>query len=320
MTKILYLGTSQFSEMMNTERWQLTGGILKNKSYIFFDLKNRKEKIVDLYKLWVKSDRPNFIILEDYDWAHKLDLPLEYINVEKISVPIWGFVADYWYDPKEKLEYYTKNKITGLIAIHEAANQYIKENFGQQIKKIVNIPFSVDRNEFSEELRQKEYDILRSGFMGDLYPLRQRIRDILKNNTKVNTYFLEHPGYWKKNERIGLRGKDYYAIMEKAKFVISTTGIYNISTRKHIEIVGSRAKILGNTTGFGEHKVFNSFTLSLSRNMTDEQISQAIERGAKDWEWSDEDEKNRQLVLDMHDPVFIVESLKTKLENSITYE
>ncbi len=300
--------------MMNTERWQLTNGMIKTESFIFFDLKQRQEKNIDLYKLWVKNNRPSFIILEDYDWAHKLDLPLEYINADKVPVPVLGFIADYWYDPKEKLEYYVKNNIKGLIAIHEAANQYINENFGQQIKKIFNIPFSIDGNEFSDKPRQKEYDILCSGFMGDLYPLRQRIRDILKQNSKINTYFLEHPGYWKKNEKVGLRGKDYYAVMEKAKFVISSTGIYNISARKHIEIVASRAKILGNITGFDEHKIFESFTLPLDRKMTDEQINSLIEEGVKNWGWSSENEKNRQLVLNMHDPALIAKSLTDKLE------
>lgn len=319
MAKILYLGTSQFSEMMNTERWKLTNGMLKNKSYMFFDLKDRKEKNIDLHELWIENGKPNFIILEDYDWAHKLNLPLEYTNAEKISVPIWSFIADYWYDPKEKLEYYIKNRITGLIAIHEAANQYIKENFANQIRQIINIPFSIDRSEFSKELRRKEYDVLCSGFMGDLYPLRQKIRDILKKNTKINTNFLEHPGYWKKNEKIGLRGKNYYEIMEKAKFVISTTGLYNISVRKHIEIVTSRAKIIGNTTGFSEHKIFDSFILSLDYDMTDQQINKAIEGAIDNWKWSDEDEKKRQLLLDTHDPVFIAKFLKEKIEK-INYE
>ena len=319
MTKILYLGTSQFSEMMNTERWQLTSGMLKNKNYIFFDFKNCKEKNIDLCELWIKSDKPNFIILEDYDWAQKLNLPIEYINADKIPVPILSFIADYWYDPKEKLEYYAKNKITGLIAIHEAANQYIRENFSQQIKKIVNIPFSIDKSEFSEEPNKKEYDVLCSGFMGDLYPLRQKIRGILKKNTKVNTNFLEHPGYWKKNGKIGLRGKDYYEVMEKAKFVISTTGLYNISVRKHIEIVCARAKIIGNTTGFGEHKVFDSFTLPLNCDMSDQQINKAIEEAVDNWKWSDEDEKKRQLILSTHGPVFIAKSLREKI-GKINYE
>lgn len=313
MVKILYLGTSQFSEMMNTERWQLTNGMLKNKSYIFFNLKNRKEKNVDLYELWVKNGKCNFIILEDYDWACKLELPLEYINVDKISIPIWAFIADYWYNSKEKLEYYTKNKITGLIAVHEVANEYIEENFSHQIQKIINIPFSIDRNEFSEKLKQKEYDVLCSGFMGDLYPLRQKIKNVLKKNTKINTIFLEHPGYWKKNEKIGLRGKNYYAIMEKAKFVIATTGIYNISGRKHIEIVGSRAKIIGNTTGFNEHKIFDNFTLFLDYNMTDQQISNTIENAINNWKWSNEDEKKRQLIINGYNPIFIAKLLKKKI-------
>jgi hypothetical protein len=320
VNKILYLGTSQFSEMMNVERWQLTKGMIESGDYIFFDLKKRQEINVDLYKVWIDSGSPNFIIVEDYDWAHKLDLPLKYINAEKIPVPIWGFIADYWYDPKEKLEYFTNNRISGLIAIHEAANQYVKENFSRQISEVVNIPFSIDRNEFSDKPLEKEYDVLCSGFMGDLYPLRQRIRDILKKNSRINTHFLEHPGYWKKNEKIGLRGADYYAIMEKAKFVISTTGIYNISPRKHIEIVASRAKILGNTTGFSEHEIFENFILRLDLTMTDEKIVKLIEEGISAWKWSDSDETKRKIVLDMHDPVLIAKSLKEKLAQSHNHD
>ncbi len=320
MPKALYLGTSQFSEMMNTERWQLTNGMKKEGCYRFYDLKHRDENSIDLYKLWIQENTPDFIVLEDYDWAWKLKLPLEYTNTEKIPVPIWGFIADYWYDPKEKLGYYKRNNISGLIAIHEAANEYIKKEFSGQIKKIINIPFSIQEDDFSKNPREKEYDILCSGFMGDLYPLRQRVSEILKGTTRVNAHFLGHPGYWKNNEGIGVQGRNYYTLMEKAKFVLSTTGIYNISTRKHIEAVGSRSKILGNISGFQEHEVFNDFTLMLNQEMTDKQIIKTIEQGVENWEWSTVEENQRQLVLAIHDPLSIAKTLMQKLEQNHRHE
>lgn len=313
MSSILYLGSSRFSEIMNTERWQLTQGMLREGHFIFHDL-SQSDQGTDLHALWIQYQKPDVVLLEDYDWAHKFKLPIHFTNTEKVTVPIWCFIADYWYDPNEKRDYYKSNRIQGLVAIHESANAYISKHFGSEIQRTINIPFSVDRNDFSEDVQPKLYDVLCSGFVGDLYPLRLRLQTTLKKNHSIHTHFLEHPGYWKKNENIGRRGRDYYALMEQSRLVISTTGIYNISVRKHIEIVGSRAKILGNTTGFPEHTSFERFVVHLSQELSDVEMTQRIENALSDWMWSGEDEYASKVILESHDALRIARSLHAKLE------
>ncbi len=312
MYTILYLGTSQFSRMMNTERWQLTRGMLQ-EGYYFLDLFALQGKRIDLYDLWKEFREPDCIILEDYDWAAKLNLPLRYDGVNKVTVPIWAFIADYWYDPIPKRDYYATNHISGLISLHEVANEFIRGHFGDLVQQIINIPFSVDPDEFSSTVREKEYDVLCSGFMGDLYPLRRRVRDILKSNGHILTLFLDHPGYWKNEDGIGLQGRSYYNFMELSRFVLSTTGIRNISVRKHIEAVGAHAKIVGNITGFEEHGAISKLTLLLHPQMSDKEITTTIESACRNWCWSEEDETVRDLIMRTSSPTAIARLLKLRL-------
>lgn len=298
--------------MMNTERWQLTKGIIKTNNIIFIDVDTFHEEKPDLFKIWSDNNRPSAILLEDHEWVWKLKLPQEYMNAKKVPVPIWAFIADYWYELKEKRVYYQNNNISGLLALHQGSYSYIKGNF-KDINKITSIPFTIDPNDFLKNLQPKEFDVLCSGFVGDLYPLRGRVRKILENTKSINTYFLDHPGYWKNNEKIGVQGSDFYALMSKSKFVLTTTGIYNISVRKHLEAIGSRSKIVGNTTGYPEHRLISKFVLNINQNMTDSDIVDTIYNACTNWEWSDQDERNRNQILKTHNPSYVASMIVRKL-------
>ena len=312
MGKLLYLGSSKFSQMMNTERWQLTQGIRKNNNIIFIDVDTLVGERPDLFKIWDTNNRPDAILFEDHEWVWKLKLPKEYSNINKVPVPKWAFIADYWYELNEKKEYFQKNNISGLLALHQSSYPYIKRNF-KNITKIASIPFTIDSNEFPSSIQPKEYDVLCSGFMGDLYPLRGRIRDILKKTKTIKSYFLEHPGYWKKGEKIGIRGSEFYALMSKAKYVLTTTGVHNISVRKHLEAIGARSKIIGNVTGYPEHRLISKFVLTIEPNMSDVEIVSKIKESADNWSWKDLDEKRRNYVIKTHDPFYVASMISQKL-------
>lgn len=313
MNKLLYIGSSKFANMMNTERWQLTLGLAKIKEVRFFDLGNNPKKTYDIYKIWLSIGKSEAILFEDHEWSWKLKLPLSYRNVSKIPVPKWAFIADYWYELKEKQEYYEKNRITGLVALHQSSYSYIKKNF-KNIKNIVSIPFTIDESEFCAP-QKKEIDVLCSGFMGELYPFRRRLRDILLKQNIIKVLSLEHPGYWKNKEKIGLQGQDYYELMSKSKYVLSTTGIHNISVRKHIEAIGARSKILGNTTGFPEHRLISKFVLPINQEMGNQDILDTIARNCKRWHWSEENEKIRNYVIKTHNPYYVAKMLVNKITN-----
>lgn len=312
MKKILYLGSSKFSQMMNTERWQLTQGIIKTNNIIFINLDTLNVSKPDLFEIWNSNNRPDAILLEDHEWTWKLKLPQEYSNAYKIPVPIWAFIADYWYELNEKRAYFQKNNISGLLALHQSSYPYIKKHF-KNISRIASIPFTIDSSEFSNLIQSKEYDVLCSGFMGELYPLRKRIRDILKKTKIIKSYFLEHPGYWKKNEKFGIRGPEFYNLMSKAKYILTTTGVHNISVRKHLETIGARSKIIGNITGYPEHKLISKFVLTIKPEMSDTEIIYKIKKAVDSWDWTNIDEKRRNYIIKTHDPLYVASIISRKI-------
>jgi len=86
--------------MMNTERWQLTRGMMKEGGYIVIDIEAIKFKSgkIDLYKIWSTNGEPNTVVIEDHEWAWKLKHPMKYSNVRKVHARIRAFMADYWYE------------------------------------------------------------------------------------------------------------------------------------------------------------------------------------------------------------------------------
>jgi len=113
----------------------------------------------------------------------------------------------------------------------------------------------IDLSKFKIYNVKKEYDFLFYGFTDPkIYPLRYKIYQalkILQQNTHMRIKFIEHPGYIEKNHTLPINEKLSIEI-NKSRFCFATSSIYNIFTKKYIEIALSGTTIIGNIpSGYG---------------------------------------------------------------------
>ena len=101
--------------------------------------------------------------------------------------------------------------------------------------------------------------------------------------------------------------------MSKAKYVLTTTGVHNISVRKHLEAIGAYSKIVGNFTGYPEHRLISKFVLTIKPDMSDVEIVSKIKKAADNWRWTNLDEKHRNYILKTHDPLYVAAMISQKL-------
>jgi hypothetical protein len=194
------------------------------------------------------------------------------------------FSLDYWKD-LAKSNFHLQPDF--LIYRHSSCKKFIEdEEYRNNMTKSINYknigktgfkidfeniffsPFTINKDLTSKSDRyQKKYDICLGGNISDKnYPIRKELHRIIHESK----YNLIDP-LWKRagstrNEGKGIKhlgDHDYYSAIAQSWLTLTTTGLANISVRKHYEVCALGSTCLGNHTGMEDHELIKQNTIEL---------------------------------------------------------
>jgi len=173
-----------------------------------------------------------------------------------------------------------KKALKEKINISKSPHKFVNiEDASINFKNAILSPFTIssDRMKLSDNIK-KEYDLCLGGHVCSWYPLREKIFNIVsKSKFKIiDPQISRHSG--KRRELF----TPYYDAISKSWLSLATTGLANISVRKHLEICGLGSTWLGNETGLPDHDLIRSNGINIDISMTDNEILSKIEESLSD--------------------------------------
>lgn len=196
--------------------------------------------------LFERLGRPDFII-------HGVDLrvtgkPLV-DGLANVAIPKAMELVDTWEDPSRQqwfLNHYRFN-----YAFH--ALRPWEEEYEQNCPdvKFVWTPSTVNTDVFRDYGLQKENDILFYGTVGEMYPFRLKLCQLLERlslDSGLRIKIILHPGYWDE----GYEPQDWHYVGErlareinKSWITIATGNVYPCLFAKHLEIAACKSLVAG---------------------------------------------------------------------------
>ena len=163
----------------------------------------------------------------------------------------------------------------------------------------------IDEKIFRDYNLEKEYDVICYGTVDyGIYPFRERLFKLLKEQKDIKVKIIEHPRYGYSNDRIhNIIDKNLAIEINKAKIGISTPSVYEMFLKKYIEI-GLCGCCLAGRFPKDKEEEYRGGIIDLKEDMSDDEILNKIKYYLKD---SDERIK-------------ITKHMKNILENRYTFE
>ena len=184
----------------------------------------------------VDNNIKNMNLAVDAIIAYKPDTLVDFCNSKYLKVMTYN---EMWDEP------FTINEINfgkpDLVICHHENDMHVY--IGRRFKELnsyarfFHIAHSADKRIFDDKHYDKPIDVLLSGAIGRHYPIRQRLREIIKMMPKrfrCEEYL--HPGYIHSDAFTDAYLKDYAENINKAKICISCTSIYKYRLGKMVEI------------------------------------------------------------------------------------
>jgi len=217
------------------------------------------------------------------------------------------FTMDFWIDLYSKgiINWIHDNKINDFVIFRHSSGLQLFERKFKLFKKAIETKFTHDKFDIrtvcldfknaifspftinSDVIKKtdkliKKYDICFGGHMCVWYPLREKI---FKSVVNSNKFLYLDPVWRRADDAIKLKDKElspYYKGIAQSWLSLATTGLANISTRKHYEICGLGSTCLGNHTGLFDHDIVKKNIVEIDIKMSENQICNKIEDALSD--------------------------------------
>jgi len=229
--------------------------------------------ILEVIKFLYGNDFPDLIYLDDDKYCEGFTVR----GLRKIKIPKATFIEDTRIEKKYRCRLINKNKIDYVfVTINQDLPFYMKEC---KNARFVLRQHCVNTEIFKDYGLKKENDVLLYGCIADIYPLRTRLRNILKGQNKIKCKIIDHPGYWKKGELPKINefyvGEKLAKEINRSWITIATKSKYNYLLAKYFEIAACNSLIAGDMPDLGRG-IFKNNYLELDNDHSDEQITETI--------------------------------------------
>lgn len=157
-------------------------------------------------------------------------------------------------------------------------NYLISRYFSPIVEKLSITKFYlshfIDNNIFKNWKEEKIYDILIYGSLDEkIYPLRNKIYQLLKNNSEFKIKILQHPGY--SSNFKGYTETELSKIINQSWLTVCTSSINQSFLKKYIEVVFSHSFIIGNIPPKYENIIQDNY-LNINLNDSNDNIFKKI--------------------------------------------
>lgn len=189
-------------------------------------------------------------IINKFNIPNKLRrFPLGLEKIRNIPKVLW--ISDFWHMTQNEWE----RAIIGngfqdalsVVAPFHIRDEDFKKYFSQKVTDFLNFhhfPRTADEYRFGPS-KSKEYDVALLGALSwDLYPARTFFLETLKNQSWINFFHHEHPGYNYINNIGGITGDKYAEVLSKTKIFVTCGLKYNIPVMKTYEVLASEALLV----------------------------------------------------------------------------
>ena len=160
-------------------------------------------------------------------------------NFSECKIPKCITYNEMW-DEKVTLEEINSSKPDLIICHHENDMIHYTNDLYKQIEvytKLVHIPHCAKSEIFNYTNSPKPIDILLSGSIGKHYPLRMKLREVLKlMPSKYSCKEYTHPGYNHSDSFTDIYLKDFAKSINSSKICITCTSKYKYRLGKMVEI------------------------------------------------------------------------------------
>lgn len=182
-------------------------------------------------------------------------------------------------------ENYTLNQINNycpdfIVCHHENdMKKYQNVNFKDiySYSKLVHVPHCAEKTIFYDKKQNiKNIDVLLCGTVGRHYPLRQKLREVLKimpEEFKCIEY--THPGYIHSDAFTNVYLKDFADVINNSKICVTCTSKYKYRLGKMVEIPMCGSVMCCDVPD-QEPDIFNDIMITIDENMTIEEIANKL--------------------------------------------
>ena len=268
----------------------------ENESYIFNEIQNIKPKFI--------------VFFENSEF-----IQTKFERVFNLGIPIYLFLDDVYYMTycsSNSLYSYLTNKVDGIIYWYKNENIFNTHRRIYPDKKILYVNSRyVNTNIYKDYNLEKKYDILFYGTRNflypykkekvdsiqnyikkiellnnneiseetriDFYPLRVKLENLLKNNTKYNVLFIPE----KTTYDSIIANEDLSMLINQSYLTIACPSIADVLLYKHLEIPASKSVILG---GYPSEysDLFKDNVIEVNEFMSDDEIINIIDNALLD--------------------------------------
>lgn len=203
--------------------------------------------------------------------------PLEMKNVKDIKYPLCLRYNE-MFDRKWTLNEIIESRADLIVCHHKNEMEYYQNYFNGD-KKFVHIPHCAEKTIFKDYNLPKKIDLLLVGKIDENYPLRMKLKKILRKkklSKRYNCVIFEHPGYILEDSK-----KDKYAIefaktINSAKISLTCSMIYRNRLAKYVEIPMCASALAADLPN-QDHNEFKEFMIILDNKMKNKEIRKKLE-------------------------------------------
>ncbi|WP_068672587.1 glycosyltransferase [Oceanobacillus sp. Castelsardo] len=236
MIHILFI-TEDTSQLLNKNFYYLEQELAKLAHVTFWRENGHISSI--LKKL---SIRPDFILLLN-DIGKKISPMIK--GLANIDIPVGLFINDAHRFTSYRRNFISKNKISHLFTV---ARDKCIEIYPEFQHKMEWFPHFVNSEIYKDYHEQKDIHLLMMGAVNDIYPLRQKIFNTYKLDSRF--VYHKHPGYKSFNEQEENQlfiGPRYAKEINRAKIFFTCPSIHYYPIRKYFEALACNSLLLAPT-------------------------------------------------------------------------
>ncbi len=199
--------------------------------------------------------------------------PESIIDFDKLNIPKCMTYNEMW---DEDLTLKEINSCRpDLIVCHHENDMIRYRQLSKNIScnpKFVHIPHCADKNIFRDLNLNKSIDVLLCGSIGRHYPLRVRLREIIKKMpSKYVCKEYDHPGYLHGDSFTNIYLHDFAKVINQSRICITCTSKYKYRLGKMVEIPMCNS-VLACDLPNQDKDVFCNIMIEISNEMNDDQI------------------------------------------------
>lgn len=204
--------------------------------------------------------------------------PVDVIGFENLKCLKIMTYNEMWDEP------YTLSEINGakpdlVVCHHENDMMRYKTGIYNDLEcyfRFVHIHHCAEKTVFYDRKQTYDTDVLLCGSIGRHYPLRQRLRNVIKLMPKkyiCREY--SHPGYIHDDAFTDYYLRDFAENMSRAKICITCSSRYKYLMGKYIETPMCGSVLAADIPG-QDHKLFEEMLIVLDESMTDQEMADKL--------------------------------------------